>query len=72
MPKAWHMVGGENQELPEPGERVLICIGNSLVGEGYIKTDGLWYRYCDLGPVDQYMNAKVTAWMEMPKPPSYK
>lgn len=48
---------------------MLICIGGVMVGEGWLGNDGQWYRYCDLGPVDKYMNEKVMAWRKMPKPP---
>ena len=66
----WNILyGGTTDVLPEPGERVLICIGGVMVGEGWLGNDGQWYRYCDLGPVDKYMNEKVMAWRKMPKPP---
>lgn len=48
---------------------MIICIGWSYVGEGYVKADKKWYRYCDLGPVEKYMREKVVAWREMDSPP---
>lgn len=69
----WHILyGGTTDVLPEPGERVLICVGKKLVGEGWMMQDGEWQRYCDLGPVGKYMNEKVTAWRKMPEPPKFK
>ena len=65
----WHLLEKKPKDLPEPGERVLICIGYALVGEGWLNCDGKWHRYCDLGPVDEYMHDKVVAWKEMDKPP---
>ena len=67
----WHDITKHKKDLPKPGERVLICMGHSLngfVGEGYLKDDGKWYRYCDLDPVEKFMSVKVAGWMKMPKP----
>lgn len=59
----------KNTEKPEFGERVLICIGEAFVGEGHLKSDGKWYRFDDVAPIEEYMGAKVTAWKPMPRPP---
>lgn len=64
----WHDLAKNPADLPDLGERVLVTIGESMVGEAYMKNDHKWYRYCDLGPVDQYMHAKVEAWRKMPEP----
>ena len=37
----WNILyGGTTDVLPEPGERVLICIGGVMVGEGWLGNDG--------------------------------
>lgn len=64
----WHDLAKNPADLPDLGERVLVTVGESMVGEAYLKNDHKWYRYCDLGPVDQYMHAKVSAWRKMPEP----
>ena len=63
----WHDLTLYPSDLPEPGERVLICVGK-FVGEGYLKEDGLWYRFCDIGPVEKFMSCKVVGWMPLPQP----
>ena len=69
MPEVtWHDLRKDPDDLPDFGERVIICIGNGMVGEGYLKKKGEWWRYCDLGPVDQYMRDSVTAWAHFPEP----
>ena len=65
---AWHILYDEPGILPEPGAHVIICVGSAFVGEGYMKDDGKWYRYCDFEPIENYMSGDVEAWMEMPKP----
>ena len=64
----WHDITKNKKDLPDFGERVIICMGYIFVGEGYMKEDGKWYRYCDLDPVEKFMSCKVTGWMPMPKP----
>lgn len=67
----WHILKHNPRDLPEPGERVIICVGYAFVGEGYLKYENeelKWYRYCDFEPLEKYMSQKVTAWMPMPKP----
>ena len=64
----WHDLTWHKNDLPEPGERVIICLGYAFTGEGYLKDDGKWYRYCDFGPVDEFMTAKVVGWKKMPRP----
>lgn len=64
----WHDLERSPDDLPIPGERVIISITGGFVGEGFIKTDGCWYRYCDFEPIENYMSGDVEAWMEMPKP----
>lgn len=68
----WHILSENPKDLPEPGERVIICVGNRFVGEGYLKNDKQWYRYCDFGPVDSYMSESVTAWTHFPAAPGKK
>lgn len=68
----WHILSDNPKDLPEPGERVIICVGNRFVGEGYLKNDKQWYRYCDFGPVDSYMSETVTAWTHFPAAPGKK
>ena len=68
----WHILSENPKDLPEPGESVIICIGAGFIGEGYIKQDGKWYRYCDFGPVDSYMSESVTAWTHFPAAPGKK
>ena len=68
----WHILSDNPKDLPEPGERVIICVGSSYVGEGYLKNDKQWYRYCDFAPVDSYMSETVTAWTRFPAAPGKK
>lgn len=71
----WHCIAENPDDLPRPGERVIICVGESFVGEGYLKFhDGelKWHRYCDFEPIEDYMSCDVTAWAHMPKPPRKK
>ena len=65
----WHIIGKNPKDRPDPGERVIICVDDAYVGEGYLKADGQWYRYDDLPPVESWMSGKVTAWTHMPEPP---
>ena len=67
--RKWHFLESSPEDLPDPGERVIICIGYELVGEGYMNNRREWIRYCDLGPVDRYMHDKVVAWKPMERPP---
>ena len=62
----WHDLISNPDDTPELGERVIICVGYHFVGEGYLKQDGKWYRYCDFEPLEQYMSQPVTGWMPMP------
>ena len=66
---SWHILALDNDDLPDLGERVIICVGDAFVGEGYLKQDKKWYRYCDFAPLENYMSHGVTAWMPMPRPP---
>ena len=68
MAGKWVDLGKEPENLPEIGEHVIICVGYVFVGEGYLKNDKKWYRYCDLGPIESYMSHTVTGWMPMPPP----
>ncbi len=68
----WHILPKSPKDLPDPGERVIICVGEQFIGEGYMKLNGEWWRYCDFGPIETYMNEPVTAWMRFPKPPDFK
>lgn len=67
--RKWHFLESSPDDLPTPGERVIMCIGYALVGEGYLNQQKEWIRYCDLGPVDKYMHDKVVAWKPMERPP---
>lgn len=64
----YHDVIANPDDLPEIGEHVIICVGYVFVGEGYLKNDKKWYRYCDFGPIESYMSNQVTGWMPMPPP----
>lgn len=65
----WHVLADDETDLPDCGERVIICVADAFVGEGYLKKDGEWYRYyCDTAPLKKYMRRDVTKWMPMPKP----
>lgn len=64
----WHFLEIDPDDLPIPGERVIIDIGHAFVGEGYLKQDQKWYRYCDFDPVEKYMSVPVVAWRSMPGP----
>lgn len=64
----WHNIVMNPSDLPDPGERVNICVGYTFVGEGYLKQDGLWYRYCDLDPVEKFMHQPVVGWKPLPPP----
>ena len=64
----YHDLTRNKNDLPAPGERVIICLGYAFTGEGYLKDDGKWYRYCDLDPVEKFMSVKVVGWKKMPRP----
>ena len=64
----WHRLEIDPNDLPEIGERVIIDVGHMFVGEGYLKVDGKWYRYDDLGALDEWMSVPVVAWRKMPEP----
>jgi|GEM_PF-4688764 len=71
MPETvWHYLTLNPNDLPMTGERVIICVGWAYVGEGWLGKENKWYRFCDLDPVEKFMNAKVVAWREMDEPPS--
>lgn len=53
--------------LPKPGERVLICLENGFVGEGYLMHKGKWGRYDELGSVEEIFHCSVVGWMPMPE-----
>lgn len=65
----WHILAKNPNDIPEPGEHVIICVGDLYVGEGYMKLNGEWWRYCDFGPIETWMSRSVTAWMRFPSPP---
>lgn len=59
-----------NKKLPNPGERVIMCIGGTFVGEGWLRENGKdWIRYDELLPVDEIFHSPVTHWMPLPTPP---
>ena len=64
----WHYPEINPEDLPDTGVRVIIDIGHMFVGEGYRKTDGKWYRYDELDPVEKFMRMPVVAWRDMPGP----
>lgn len=64
----WHDLTRNPEDKPEPGERVILCVGHVFSGEGWMKETGEWMRYCDLDPVEKFMRQPVVGWMEMPKP----
>lgn len=70
-PGVWHILKNNPRDLPELGERVIICVGLHLVGEGYLKQDEngevKWFRYCDFLPIERYMSKKVTKWQYFPE-----
>ena len=71
----WHILSDNPKDLPEPGERVIICVGSAFVGEGYLKNckgEVLWFRYCDFDPIERYMSETVTAWTRFPAAPGKK
>ena len=63
----YHYTEDDPNDLPEPGERVIICVNNCFYGEGYLKEDKKWYRYCDFAPLENYIRGGVTAWAYFPK-----
>ena len=63
----YHYLDEDPGDLPEPGERVIICVGDELYGEGFLTVDRKWQRYCDFAPVENYMSESVTAWAYFPK-----
>lgn len=65
----WHDLTANPKDLPEPGERVIIVVDDTFIGEGYVKNDDKWYRYCDFGPVDEFMKRPVTWWGRFPEIP---
>lgn len=50
----------------EPGERVLIQIGAAFVCEGWIGSNGKWFR--NGLEVKKFFGEPVTYWRELPKP----
>ena len=72
MPKRsteWHLLEKNPKDLPDLGERVQICVGYALVGEGWIDAHRKWFRYCDFAPIDEYMSEDVVAWAYFNEPP---
>lgn len=65
----WHDLIANPKDLPEPGERVIIIVDDTFMGEGYVKNNGEWWRYCDFGPVEQFMKRPVTWWGNFPAIP---
>lgn len=68
----WHDLKENPKDLPTPGERVIIIVADLYVGEGYMKNNGEWWRYCDFGPVEQFMGKPVTWWGNFPPVPKRK
>lgn len=71
----WYDLRGKHvrpENLPEPGQHVQICVSGGFVGEGYLKEDGKWYRYCDFGPVEDWMSGKVIGWQPLARPMTEK
>lgn len=68
----WHILSKNPKDLPDPGERVIICVGEDFVGEGWMMQDKSWQRYCDFGPVEKWMRQPVTAWTDLPASPFKK
>ena len=66
----WHILENNPKDLPTPGDRVIICVQDIYVGEGYVKQNGEWWRYCDFGPVERFMSGSVTAWTRFPDSPN--
>ena len=65
-----HFAGGSRwisvkDRLPEPGERVLVCIG--AVFEAFIDDAGKWQRYYS-APLNEVLG-EPTHWMPLPEPP---
>lgn len=59
-----------SKELPTPGVRVLICVGEVYVGEGWLRENKVdWMRYDELLTVDEIFHHPVTHWMPLPLPP---
>jgi len=56
-----------NNSLPDPGERVLIACGISVL-EAWLGDGGKWHRI-GVNDVERYMKQKVTHWMPLPEPP---
>lgn len=63
----YHYLDDDPEDLPAPGEHVIICVGDEFYGEGFLKEDIKWYRYCDFAPLENYMSETVTAWAYFPK-----
>ena len=55
--------------LPALGERVLLCVGGTFVGEGWWRENQTWMRYDDLLPIEEIFHKPVTHWMPHPAPP---
>jgi len=58
------------KSLPTPGVRVLMCIGEVFVGEGWLRANGRdWVRYDELPTVEDIFHHPVTHWQDLPLPP---
>lgn len=70
--KKWHFPLENPNDVPDPGKRVIICVGEDFVGEGWMMQDKSWQRYCDFEPVEKWMRQPVTAWTDLPASPFKK
>lgn len=58
------------KSLPTPVQRVLLCIGGTFVGEGWLRENLKdWARYDELLTVEDIFHCPVTHWMPLPVPP---
>lgn len=62
VPSKWISV---KEQLPKPGERVLVCVG--AVFEAFIDDRGKWQRYYS-APLNDVLG-EPTHWMHLPQPP---
>lgn len=59
-----------SEALPEPLERVIMCVGGIFVGEGWLRENGDgWIRYDELLTVEEIFHYPVTHWMPLPSLP---
>lgn len=59
-----------SHRLPNPVQRVLLCVDGTFVGEGWLRENQKeWARYDELLAVEEIFHRPVTHWMPMPAPP---